>query len=109
MTKTTRVLLADDHATVRQALKDLIDAEHDMIVVGEQLVVAWTDNTDPETAPDIRYRTFDASGSPGTSFAASASYLSLLSSVWPAMRARSRNRDRPRRNTRPSSRSWMAS
>jgi two-component system response regulator NreC len=35
MTKTTRVLLADDHATVRQALKALIDAEPDMIVVGE--------------------------------------------------------------------------
>src|SRR4051812_27218936 len=30
-----RVLLADDHATVRYGLKLLIDAEPDMIVVGE--------------------------------------------------------------------------
>jgi DNA-binding NarL/FixJ family response regulator len=30
-----RILLADDHVTVRQGLKLLIDAEHDMDVVCE--------------------------------------------------------------------------
>ena len=30
-----RILLADDHVTVRQGLKLLIDSEHDMAVVGE--------------------------------------------------------------------------
>jgi DNA-binding NarL/FixJ family response regulator len=33
--QTIRVLLAEDHATVRQGLKLLIDGEHDMTVVGE--------------------------------------------------------------------------
>ena len=30
-----RILLADDHVTVRQGLKLLIDAERDMEVIGE--------------------------------------------------------------------------
>lgn len=40
----------------------------DLIVVGDALVAAWTDETDPLTAPDIRYRTFSASGAPGSAF-----------------------------------------
>ena len=35
MTRTIRVLLADDHETVRHGLKLLIDAQRDMTVVGE--------------------------------------------------------------------------
>jgi DNA-binding NarL/FixJ family response regulator len=35
MSKTTRVLLVDDHSTVRQALKLLVDGQPDMVVVGE--------------------------------------------------------------------------
>ena len=34
-TPTLRILLADDHVTVRQGLKLLIDAERDMTVIGE--------------------------------------------------------------------------
>jgi DNA-binding NarL/FixJ family response regulator len=34
-TRPLRILLADDHVTVRQGLRLLIDSEHDMAVVGE--------------------------------------------------------------------------
>ena len=34
-TRPLRILLADDHVTVRQGLKLLIDAERDMTVIGE--------------------------------------------------------------------------
>lgn len=36
----------------------------DAIFSNGQLVVAWIDNSDPATAPDVRYRTFDANLAP---------------------------------------------
>ncbi len=35
----------------------------DLLRVGDELVVAWTDSSDASTGPDVRYRTFDATGS----------------------------------------------
>jgi cysteine-rich repeat protein len=35
----------------------------DLLRVGDELVVAWTDSSDASTGPDIRYRTFAATGS----------------------------------------------
>jgi hypothetical protein len=36
----------------------------DILWTGSQLVVAWVDDSDPATAPDLRFRTFDGSLNP---------------------------------------------
>src|SRR5450432_3593901 len=38
----------------------------DAIFDGNELVVAWVDDSDPETAPDLRYRIFDQDLQPKT-------------------------------------------
>lgn len=42
----------------------------DLLRVGDELVVAWTDSSDANTGPDVRYRTFDATGTVGQRFRA---------------------------------------
>lgn len=32
----------------------------DLVAIGSQIVVAWTDTSDPSNGPDVRYRAFDA-------------------------------------------------
>jgi DNA-binding NarL/FixJ family response regulator len=53
ITTTTRILLADDHAVLRQGMKHLIDAEPDMEVVGEASDGNEVVRLASELAPDI--------------------------------------------------------
>jgi len=55
-----------DPAATTQAPAGFANAEHafsqrapDTIFDGNQLVVAWVDDSDPKTAPDLRFRLFD--------------------------------------------------
>jgi DNA-binding NarL/FixJ family response regulator len=48
-----RILLADDHVTVRQGLKLLIDSEHDMTVVGEASDGGEAVQKARELSPDV--------------------------------------------------------
>lgn len=40
----------------------------DLLRIGNELILAWTDSSDADTGPDVRYRTFDATGSGGDRF-----------------------------------------
>ena len=48
-----RVFLLDDHEIVRRGLRDLIDAEEDMEVVGEASTAEEALNRVPPTRPDV--------------------------------------------------------
>jgi DNA-binding NarL/FixJ family response regulator len=48
-----RVVLADDHAVVREGLKSLINAQHDMAVVGEAADGEGAWRTSVELKPDV--------------------------------------------------------
>jgi DNA-binding NarL/FixJ family response regulator len=48
-----RVLLADDHAVLRAGLRMLLDAQPDMVVVGEAETAEQAVNLDAELSPDI--------------------------------------------------------
>jgi DNA-binding NarL/FixJ family response regulator len=50
---TVRVFLLDDHEIVRRGLRDLIDAEEDMEVVGEASTAEEALNRVPPTRPDV--------------------------------------------------------
>jgi DNA-binding NarL/FixJ family response regulator len=50
---TGRVFLLDDHEIVRRGLRDLIDAEEDMEVVGEASTAEEALNRVPPTRPDV--------------------------------------------------------
>jgi cysteine-rich repeat protein len=53
----------------------------DLLRVGDQLIIAWTDASDANTGPDIRYRVFDAAGSGANRFLALDEERSLSNSV----------------------------
>ncbi len=46
---------------------DFSQYDPDILTVGDQVVVAWTDDSDAHTGPDLRYRTFDAATLSATS------------------------------------------
>jgi two-component system response regulator NreC len=48
-----RVLVADDHAVLRAGLRLLLDAEPDMVVVGEAETAEQAKSLDEELAPDV--------------------------------------------------------
>jgi two-component system, NarL family, response regulator DevR len=50
---TVRVFLLDDHEIVRRGLRDLIDAEDDLEVVGEAATAEEAMNRIPPTRPDV--------------------------------------------------------
>ena len=50
---TTRVFLLDDHEIVRRGLRDLLEAEDDIEVVGEAGTVAEAVSRVPSTRPDV--------------------------------------------------------
>jgi two-component system response regulator NreC len=71
MTK-TRVMIVDDHALLRSGLRMLVDAQHDMHVVGEAGTLHEAIASAPKLAPDII--TLDLS-MPGASGVASVTRL----------------------------------
>jgi DNA-binding NarL/FixJ family response regulator len=50
---TTRVFLVDDHEIVRRGIADLVDAEHDLEVVGESSTAQQTLGRVAATRPDV--------------------------------------------------------
>ncbi|MDQ6838944.1 MAG: response regulator transcription factor, partial [Actinomycetota bacterium] len=50
---TTRVFLLDDHELVRRGVRDLVSAEHDIVVVGEAATGEEALARIPETRPDV--------------------------------------------------------
>ncbi|MFI1814754.1 response regulator transcription factor, partial [Streptomyces sp. NPDC020422] len=52
-TTTTRVFLVDDHEVVRRGLRDLIDAETDMTVIGEAATAEQALARGPALRPDV--------------------------------------------------------
>src|SRR5439155_1287022 len=50
---TTKVFLLDDHEIVRRGLRDLLEAEEDLTVVGEATTAEQALNRIPATQPDV--------------------------------------------------------
>src|SRR2546429_7895789 len=50
---TIKVFLLDDHEIVRRGLRDLLDAEDDLTVVGEATTAEQALNRIPATQPDV--------------------------------------------------------
>ena len=50
---TTRVFLLDDHEIVRRGLRELLEAEGDLVVVGEAGTAEEAYGRIPATSPDV--------------------------------------------------------
>ncbi len=50
---TTRVFLLDDHEVVRRGIRDLLEAEYDLVVVGEAGTAEEAIGRIPATSPDV--------------------------------------------------------
>jgi len=53
MTEPTRVFLLDDHEVVRRGVRDLLEAEEDLVVVGEAGTAEEAVGRIPATSPDV--------------------------------------------------------
>ncbi|MBM3675370.1 MAG: response regulator transcription factor, partial [Actinobacteria bacterium] len=53
MAEPTRVFLLDDHEVVRRGLKELLEADGDLVVVGEAGTAAEALARIPPTRPDV--------------------------------------------------------